>query len=433
MPADGSSLSLRVLMPDLPGQQWSCHSCGDCCRVLTGHLTEEDRARIDQHDWATELGVAPYVRAGGNYVLNKTSDDACVFLDESNRCRIHSRFGEAAKPLACRVFPFTVRPVTNGWRAALRFDCPSVIDNRGVALAAHRSEVAALAARLPHTPVGDRAEFPGGLVATEEEVDALYERFADATSPTEPDGLDPMSRVVGLAHVTTMLNQATFAKLRGERLHDLLDILFTTMPAEARTDREPPGRDQSALLRQMVFAHTEHVSVAELRAGIIGRSRKKIAQLAAARAMRRGVGTVPRLRGLGLARLISFDEVPRVAPASDDRDAVGELLLRYVRGRLAGRSVFGAGYYGWPIFLGMTALWLSLAVVGWLARLHAASADRRALALDDVRRALIAVDRGITRLPSLGASSERLRTRYLLREDGPCRLLRAFAWTDADR
>lgn len=433
MPAARSDHALRVLMPELPGQRWSCHSCGDCCRALTGHLTDPDRARIDEHDWAAELGVPPYVRAGGSYVLNKTADDACVFLDESNRCRIHSRLGEAAKPLACRIFPFTVRPVKDGWRAALRFDCPSVIDSRGAALSSHRNEVAELAARLPHAPVTGDAEFPGGLVATEDEAEAIYQRFVDATKPDADDGLDAMSRVVGLAHVSTTLNQATFAKVRGERLHDLLDILFTTMPAEARVEREPPGRDQLAMLRQSVLAHTEHVSVAELRAGIIGRSRKKLTQLAAARTMRRGIGTAPLLRGFPLAKPVGFEEVFRIAVASADRDAVSELLLRYVHGRLAGRSVFGAGYYGWPIFLGMSALWLSLAVVGWLARLHAASVGRRELALHDLRRALISVDRGITRLPSLGAASERLRTRYLLREDGACRLLRAFAWTNADR
>src|SRR3990172_4019055 len=123
--------SLPVMMPAIPGQRWSCHSCGDCCRTLVGHLFAHECERLDQQGWADELGIAPYVQVGRGWVLNKQPDGACVFLDDNNLCRIHAKLGAEAKPLACRIFPFSIRPVPGGWQASLRFDCPSVTASKG--------------------------------------------------------------------------------------------------------------------------------------------------------------------------------------------------------------------------------------------------------------------------------------------------------------
>jgi hypothetical protein len=61
--------TLPVLMPAVPGQRWACHSCGNCCRSLTGHLFEEERRRLDAQRWEPILGVPPYVRLGQGFVL----------------------------------------------------------------------------------------------------------------------------------------------------------------------------------------------------------------------------------------------------------------------------------------------------------------------------------------------------------------------------
>ena len=77
---------------------------------------ESPRARIDEEGWSDKLGVASYVRLGRGWALNKRADGACVFLDDDNRCRIHTAFGEAAKPAACRLFPFSLREVEHAGR-----------------------------------------------------------------------------------------------------------------------------------------------------------------------------------------------------------------------------------------------------------------------------------------------------------------------------
>ena len=107
---------------ELPmAQQWDCHACGDCCRMYAVRVTAEEKARINGQDWSDvpELVDVPriiYEKRIGDDRLNHRADGACVFLGPDNRCRIHSKFGAEAKPMACRIYPFTLVPAGDQWR-----------------------------------------------------------------------------------------------------------------------------------------------------------------------------------------------------------------------------------------------------------------------------------------------------------------------------
>src|SRR4051794_37961024 len=97
----------RIEIPAL--QNWSCHGCTDCCRGnLLITLSEEEKQRIEKQGWTVAEGVDPstmFVAQGGGFRLGHQSNGACAFLDASGKCRIHAKFGEEAKPLACRLYP----------------------------------------------------------------------------------------------------------------------------------------------------------------------------------------------------------------------------------------------------------------------------------------------------------------------------------------
>jgi len=360
-------------------------------------------------------------------MLNKQPDGACVFLDAQNRCRIHSKYGESAKPLACRIFPFSVRPVAGGWQASFRFDCPSAIDSKGESLARHRSWLGELTRTLDHhAPLdADTAIMSRGVRATPDEIRALTSRLLGwITDPKRP----MMTRLIGAARLTMTLYEARFRNVRGARFEELLDLLFAALDTDARAAPEPVSARQRGLLRQFAFAHAEHVTLDDMRRGLWSKLKMRGRQLNAARAFLRGQGSIPALPGIeGGAR---FEEVERVSLDDPHSDRTADLLQRYLIARIEGRSVFGAGYYGWPMFAGLAALWLSVAAVGWLARYRAA-ADRRSEArFEDVAVALGMVDRAATRLPALGTLAERSRVAYLVREDGLARLLFELAPTD---
>lgn len=418
------SVSLPVLMPKIPDQRWSCHSCANCCRTLVGHLFHDECERIDRQGWQDKLGVAPYVRIGRNKVLNKRADGACVFLDKDNRCKIHAEYGEDAKPLACQIFPFSVRPIGGGWQASLRFDCPSVISSKGQPIGHYRSWLMNLVKKLDHkAPDGEEEPLlQRSIRATADEIDAITTRFRRWL---RSDELSMTQRLIGAAQITTTLDGASFAKVRGPRFAELFDLLFEALPSECKTEPDPPTRRQRGMLRQVAFAHAEHVTLTEMRAGMFGRLGKRWHQLRRAKRFRIGRGPVPLLPGFEGST--TFERVESVKRPSEHTEEIDELLSRHVIGRLESRSVFGHGYYGWPVINGLGALWLSIAVVGWLARYTAASEGTEAVAFEHIGRAMGIVDRAATRLPALGTVAERMRLTYLLGDNGVARLLHEYS------
>lgn len=425
--------SLQVLVPSIPEQRWSCHTCGECCRRLVGHLFTHECDRIDEQDWADELGAAPYVRVGSRAMLNKRPDGACVFLGDDNLCRIHARFGEAAKPLACRIFPFSMRPTPGGWQASLRFDCPSVISSVGEPIRRYGPFLRELGDAL--VPTIARAERPirlaRGLSASPDEIDAINRQMVRWLSSTE---VPLMLRLIVCARLTAALDSARLAKVRGRRLNELVSVLLRGLAVEAessgnggtkQSEIKRPTVRQTGLMRQFAFACCQHVSLETFSAGRMERIRTRLRQLKDARRFLSGTGRMPRLPGFDCD--ISFEQLDRISVLNADRKRIDELVTRYAIARIEGRSVFGDGYYGWPVFRGLAALWLAVAALGWLAAVHAAADHRGELTFDDVAKALGTIDAAATRSPALGSIAERGRAAYLLNDDGLTRLLNTFA------
>lgn len=185
------------------------------------------------------------------------------------------------------------------------------------------------------------------------------------------------------------------------------------------------------MLRQYAFAHAEHVSLAEMRSGLGGRWAKRWQQLHSAKQFLRGEGVVPNLPGFDAQ--VTFESVEAVGPAVERGEELADLVRRYLSARIEGRTVFGGGFYGWPVFAGLGALWLSTAAAGWLARYHAAVERRTSISFEDYALALGIVDRAATRLPALGTMTEKARVSYLMGDDGLARLMTAYAALELGR
>ncbi len=417
---------LPLLFPRIPNQRWSCHSCGNCCRTLVVHLFDEDRRKIDEQDWGDSLSGKPYVRAANEWALNKRPDGSCVFLDDDNRCMIHAKYGEDAKPIACRMFPFSVREVPHKWQVSIRFDCPSVVKSNGDPLQPRQQALDRIVSSLDRRSTCTHgAKLVRGIEATQKEENWITDALVRWLTRSN---LSHSRRLLGAARVTHTLQSSSFKKIRGTRLAELLDLLFDALPAECERTPLPPTDKQCGMLRQLAFAHAEHVSLAEIRANWFSKMRKRFSQLAMARRFLRGKGLVPsQPHETGET---SFSDVERVTIKGDLIEFSEELLQRYLISRLKSDSVFGGGYYGWPVFKGLGALWLSVAVAGWVAR-HIASADKRNMvSKDDITTALGVVDRSATRAPALGAAAEQIRLTYLMNDDGIARLLFRYALFD---
>ena len=221
-------------------QNWNCHNCSGCCRQHGIHITDADKERIERQNWTAADGVPAdrpvFVRMGRWpqkpwWRLAHQPDGACVFLNEQGLCRIHAKFGEEAKPLACRIYPYAFHPAGKNVVVSLRFSCPSVVANAGRPVTAQRGDLKELAslvvppnvsqARPPLISPGSRVEW------------ADFQRFVamlDGLLATTDEPV--LSRlVVGLA-VVEVIEQAQFDKLTGPRLDDFLGIVCEGVAAD---------------------------------------------------------------------------------------------------------------------------------------------------------------------------------------------------------
>jgi lysine-N-methylase len=186
-------------------------------------LTDEERQRIIDQNWTASDGIARgtrlFQRAGGlfspRWALARQADGACIFLNEKGLCRIHAKFGEPAKPLVCRLFPFVLYPAGNRVAVSLRFSCPSAAGSRGKPIRERRSEIeefvrlgaTAEAKDPPAISRGERLDWPDTL--------RIVTRLAEMLGGDEAgEALLPL-RVIHASFVAQMLGQAKFEKVRG--------------------------------------------------------------------------------------------------------------------------------------------------------------------------------------------------------------------------
>lgn len=420
--------SLPIIMPQVENQKFDCKGCTRCCRDLVVHLFPADRRRIDEQGWRDRLTTPPYVRSGRSWVLNKRDDGACVFLTEEGRCAIHAKHGISAKPLACRLYPFTLRRFAERWDVSIRFDCPTVARSAGLPLVRHHDELARVADALTESldVESEVIELRSGVTAAPDEARCVLHKMDRLFDLERPTAGEFQRRLRVAAFVTDMLSGAKLAKVRGTRFAELVQILFegaadevAAMPTSVATKR------QRMLLRQLAFAYRRRVTLSQITGGVVSKARLIFGQLRDSGRFRRGHGRVPNPDGS--ESQVRFETIEEVKPASGrDADDVAELVSRYLRTRLGTGTVCAGAYYNWPLFDGLQALWLAVVVLAWTARLESATDGRDRITLQDVVSALATVDGAAGRLPALGVRSERLRTRFLTSGAGMQGLFTAF-------
>lgn len=420
------SLPVRSSLPVL--QNWDCHQSGNCCKEYQVAITDEERQRIEAQGWAGEpdfQGVPLFTAHGPpwarQYHLNHRADGSCVFLSREGRCRIHERFGAAAKPLLCRLFPFILVPAGDHYRVGVRFACPSAAENKGRALSAHDADLRDFAAQLELREGvaqfgGPKAVPPPPLQGRQrvEWPDLL--RFVDVLQRLLRDRADRVER--RLRKCLTLANlcrQAKFDKVQGRRLDELLDLMAAGLEGEVPADPAsvaPPGWTGRLLFRQALALFARKDRGPNRGPATFGR----LSLLRAAYRYARGRGEAPRLHGWGPHTTFENAEEP-AGPLPADAEA---LLERYYLIKVGSLQFCGVTNFGLPFWEGLESLLLMYPILMWLRR---GLADRPAPAA--LTRALSIVDDNFAYHPVLGTRRQRFALRLLARTGD---LERLIAW-----
>ncbi|GAB4148509.1 MAG: hypothetical protein Tsb009_22330 [Planctomycetaceae bacterium] len=404
----------RLELPTI--QNWSCHNCSGCCRQHAIEITETERERIIAQGWTEEDGIASetpvVVPFGGfpwqkRYRLGHRSDGSCVFLNEDGLCRIHAKFGEAAKPLACRIYPFTFHPAGGRLTVSLRFSCPSVVANRGKPVPERRGELRKIA-KLALPESADEAEPP--RISKKQSVSWQdFHRFLEKLDDSLADSGKPfLHRLLDTLQWLEIVGESRFETVKDARLVEFLNLIVpqsTGNGPEESLEQEPPSKIGFTQLRMLVAQYARKDTFKEMQEGWRGRWKL----LTAAIRFARGKGSIPVLRE-GF-RDVPFAEIEQdFGPLPEGSE---ELFERYFRVKVQGIHFCGLAYYGIPFVEGFQSLALIYPVVIWIARWLALSNDRHALMIEDIQTALSIADHHHGFSPAFGRNSFRKRVRLL--------------------
>ena len=425
-------MAISLTLPTI--QNWSCHNCGGCCRQHAIEVTEEERQRILSQGWTandgTPTGDALFERHAGppwakRFRLAHQPDGACVFLNEQGLCRIHAKFGEAAKPLACRIYPYAFHPAGKQVTVSLRFSCPSVVANRGRSMKQNADEIKQLARAI--VPEGyERAPPPAlnanGSVSWPDFFRLVNAIDADLNRTDMPFAVKLQLILLWLA----VVEEAHFDKLSGAQLSEFLDIIRQSVEENGRAMAEgqwsiaagPPVPMARMQFRLLTAQYARKDTAADLSSGWRGRWRL----FRAATKFARGTGNVPPLQSV--FREVPFEalEQPFGFPAECE-----ELWTRYFRVKVQGLHFCGGAYYGESLVEGFQSLALIFPATMWIARWLAASQNRTQLTVDDVSHALNISDHHHGYSPIFGSFGFRRRVRTLAQMSEIPRLIRWYS------
>jgi lysine-N-methylase len=375
-------------------------------------LSDEEKRRIEGQGWTIADGVDPLrmiVVEKGRFRLGHQSDGACVFLDAAGRCRIHSRFGEPAKPRAQKLV------------VGVRFSCPSAAANSGQPLASQLpalNEIARLVA-----PEGF-AELPAPAILQEAGLDwPDFMRFVSWLDKAMSSENQPVSLKLRRAlHWLGAVEKAGFDQISGREADEILGALSQNAAAElpaAAVASALPTRMGRLLFRTLVFTYARRDSIQNLKAGAGYRVRMLWAMLQFARASGRVPGLIPGLQPVEFADLEkSFGALPSGAEAT---------LTRFFRVKIQSLHFCGRAFYGLPLIEGFQNLALLFPVILWLARWQAAAEGRSNISEADIERAISLADHHHGYSPILASAWSRQRVRLLARRDDISRLCGALA------
>ncbi len=398
----------ELVLPTI--QNWTCHNCGGCCRRHVIEITADEKARIEAQGWDAEPVTARkslVISKNNTHRLAHQPDGACVFLDENGLCRIHAKFGEAAKPLACRMYPYAFHPSGDEVAVSLRFSCPSVVANRGRRVESQHAELARMArevvpddyAEMPPPEIG-----PGKRTSWDDFLQCID--MLDAIFAQQTPALVAVLR--GLM-VAELLDEASYDKLTGERLTEFLQLVAHSAIAavsDIPMTTAPPRAVARRHLRMLVAQYAREDTMADADAGLRGYWNRLLTSLAFVR----GRGQIPTVRDdIGSPAFESMEQPFAIR----EPESIDEILLRFFRVKIQGIHFCGPAYYHVPLVEGLRSLLLMWPAVMWISRWRAAAQSRQEIRTDDVAQALSIADHNHGYSEALGQKASRFRVRLL--------------------
>lgn len=408
-------MALFVHPPDV---RFTCSRCGDCCRTWDVMISPRERKALEGVDWSERaddlVDLKPTVGIKvpgmtGQRRLRRRDDGSCIYLGEQNQCRLHEHFGDEAKPLMCRLYPFGFYPIGDRVAVDVAFSCRAVAEDKGKKLDGREPEWTRLV-RAAHAARIDVEESEVDLESAVE--DDREHRLRDATRLPAELVWELEHDLLGLLDNREMaLFDRVRAVLQYGRIATMGDPTLPTAAAlrqamakgiPLQMQREPSketlDRTQRAVFFQWLFLalNPPPSRLQELPPELLEQERRKRLGWAD----RYKISDAHPLiddRELG----VTFEEVVKVgsgvlrAPGGGR----GERIEHYLKAKILGQRFLLQGGEELPFVEALAKFLLVYPMILWTAKALAAERGAPEVEDPDVRSALRWIDRTAGRLP----------------------------------
>ncbi len=407
------------------GLRFACKQCGDCCRDFPVSLSPAEVERYDARDWAPVFGHPTFVHEHATHgglrgqFLRRKPDGTCIFLGPDSLCEVHRHFGEADKPLACRMYPFTFIGGASDGRpiVAANFACSSIAAGDGEPVLTRRGGLEGMLEELQAArPLPLRASplrFDGrhayGRAEVELVLDLLVKELEDAGRPFP-------ERLLAVIKFTSLLSGSAFASLEGETARKLVTTFAAGVHEQVQRGLLRPrmggaSLPERILFRQVLAFTVRRDSARLLSAGPMRRAARRFGNLLAGLSFMAGNGA---LVPVGRERRVTLGEARRQAPAAElsSPEADGA-LTRYLVAHLSARTLLDPSFQVPEVLPALGLLFRQVPIVLLLARAACVSRGGDALTRDDYAAALRTADWNFGRVPWTAGPIGRVRARVL--------------------
>jgi Fe-S-cluster containining protein len=399
--------------------------CGDCCRDFPVSLSPAEVARLQARDWTPVLGKpgpvvqhASYGGVDGDF-LRRRADGACIFLGEDSLCELHRRFGEGDKPLACRLFPFTLTGGESDGRPLVgaHFSCSAIAAGEGEPVVQRRRGLEELLEEfeglrsLParEGPLRFDARLAYGRPEVELVLDLLVRELEDAGRPLP-------ERLLAVTKFVSLFSQSALPSLEGETARKLVASFAAGFHQQVRRgllrpQGGTPPMPERLLFRQLLAFTVRRDPAMLLQAGPLRRATRRLGNLLAGIGFVAGNGSI---LPVGRTRRVRLRDVRLRAPAADlSTPEADGALTRYLVGHLSARTIISPTFLVPEVLPALGLLLRQVPVVLLLARAACLSRGGDALTRDDYAAALRTADWNFGRVPWTAGPIGRMRLRVL--------------------
>jgi lysine-N-methylase len=361
---------------------------------------------------------ANYGGVRGQFLKRKPGGE-CIFLGADSLCEIHRTFGEAEKPLACRLFPFTFIGGAADGRPMLgaHFACSSIAAGEGESLVPKRrgleelleeyEALQALPARTGPLPFDARHAY--GRVETELVLDLIVKELEDAGRPFP-------ERLLAVIKFVSLLSNSAFASLEGDTQKKLVGTFAAGIHEQVqrgllRPRLGPPSFPERLLFRQVLAFTARRDPATLLSAGTTRRVARRFGNLLAGMTFMAGNGAI---LPVGRTTRVTVGDVRRRAPQADlsSPEADGA-LTRYLVGHLSAGTILDPSFQVREVLPALGLLFRQVPIVLLLARAACVARGGDALTREDYASALRTADWNFGRVPWTQGVVGRVRGRLL--------------------